>query len=268
MAHYVAENPADLTKHRANLAVDPDFPKPLLQAGSTGSNLIASMKVRGGWMGQRGQSVDRRVDRRIVAMLFTLAMIPLARAGDDALERPIVARAPLEIPHTLNLVLADLAKKRNRKPGNIESHAFLDLTPGLNPAGLAEVQRHARAHSHTRNRRARRSSGGSPKTCTAARRKTAGASRSIPAKANTSSSIASTRINGAFADLLAKRGGSAFPVCALLHFLTRREIHFPIQRSARATARRVPAAIGRRPRSALDRSTSCRGYRAQPHACR
>jgi len=31
MAHYVAENPADLTKHRANLAVDPDFPKPLLQ---------------------------------------------------------------------------------------------------------------------------------------------------------------------------------------------------------------------------------------------
>ena len=84
-------------------------------------------------MGQRGQSVDRRVDRRVVAMLFTLAMIPCARAGDDALERPIVARAPLEIPHTLNLVLADLARKRNRRPDNIESHAFLDLTPGLNP---------------------------------------------------------------------------------------------------------------------------------------
>ena len=59
--------------------------------------------------------------------------MPLARAGDDALERPINTAAPLEIPHSLNVVLAEMARKRNRKPDNIESHSFLDLTPGLNP---------------------------------------------------------------------------------------------------------------------------------------
>jgi hypothetical protein len=31
------------------------------------------------------------------------------------------------------LQLADLARKRHRKPNNIESNSFLDLTPGLNP---------------------------------------------------------------------------------------------------------------------------------------
>jgi hypothetical protein len=62
-----------------------------------------------------------------------LASVPLARAGDDAVERPIATSAPLEIPHTLNLLLAERARKRNRKPDNIESHYFLDLTPGLTP---------------------------------------------------------------------------------------------------------------------------------------
>ena len=82
----------------------------------------------------RGQSVDRRRFGRKWAMaLCALAVMPLARAGNDALERPISTAAPLEIPHSLNLVLAELARKRNRKPDNIESHSFLDLTPGLNP---------------------------------------------------------------------------------------------------------------------------------------
>ena len=80
-------------------------------------------------MGQRGRSVDRVV----ASALCALALIPLARAGDDVLERPIVTQAPMEIPHTLNLVLNELARKRNRKPGNIESPAFLDLDPGLKP---------------------------------------------------------------------------------------------------------------------------------------
>lgn len=80
-------------------------------------------------MGQRGRSVDRVV----ASALCTLAMTSLARANDDALERPIKTQAPMEIPHTLNLVLNELSRKRNRKPDNVESHAFLDLTPGLKP---------------------------------------------------------------------------------------------------------------------------------------
>ena len=82
----------------------------------------------------QGQSVDRRRFGRKGAMtLCVLAVMPLARAGDDALKRPINTAAPLEIPHSLNLVLAEMARKRNRRPDNIESHSFLDLTPGLNP---------------------------------------------------------------------------------------------------------------------------------------
>jgi hypothetical protein len=81
----------------------------------------------------QGQSVDRRRFGHMGAMtLCVLAAMPLARAGDDALKRPINTAAPLEIPHSLNLVLAEMARKRNRKPDNIESHSFLDLTPGLN----------------------------------------------------------------------------------------------------------------------------------------
>jgi hypothetical protein len=83
-------------------------------------------------MGQKGQSVDRR--KRILATaLCALAMGSFAQAGDDALERPIAAAAPLEIPHSLNVVLGELARKRNRSPGNVERHHFLDLTPGLAP---------------------------------------------------------------------------------------------------------------------------------------
>ncbi len=82
----------------------------------------------------QGQSVDRRRFGRMGAMMLcVLAVMPLARAGDDALKRPINTAAPLEIPHSLNLVLAEMARKRNRKPDNIESHSFLDLSPGLNP---------------------------------------------------------------------------------------------------------------------------------------
>ena len=84
-------------------------------------------------MGQQGRFVNLRVDRRIVATLVALAMMPVARAGGGALEQAIVARAPMEIPHTVDLLLADLARKRNRRPGNIESYTFLELTPGLNP---------------------------------------------------------------------------------------------------------------------------------------
>ena len=75
----------------------------------------------------------RTLNPGIIAALALVATVPLARAGDDALERPISSAAPLEIPHTLNLLLAEKARKRNRKPDNVENHDFLDLTPGLRP---------------------------------------------------------------------------------------------------------------------------------------
>ena len=102
-------------------------------------------------MGQQGRFVNLRVDRRFVATLVALAMMPVARAGGDALEQTIVARAPMEIPHTVDLLLADLARKRNRKPDNIESYAFLDLTPGLNPVVWPQEYRRTRASPHPRS---------------------------------------------------------------------------------------------------------------------
>ena len=67
------------------------------------------------------------------AFFTTLSMSGAALAGDDALDRPFSARAPLEIEHTTNLELARKARKRNRRPDNIESSALLDLEPGLVP---------------------------------------------------------------------------------------------------------------------------------------
>ena len=54
------------------------------------------------------------------ASLARAAAVPFARAGDDALDRPIAAAAPLEIPHMLNLVLTEKARRRNRKPENTQ----------------------------------------------------------------------------------------------------------------------------------------------------
>ena len=75
----------------------------------------------------------RTLNRTLIAALTLVAVTPLARAGDDALERPFATAAPLEIPHTLNLLLAEKSRKRNRRPDNIESVDFLDLNPGLVP---------------------------------------------------------------------------------------------------------------------------------------
>jgi hypothetical protein len=69
----------------------------------------------------------------VVAALACIAAGSFARAGDDALERPLAASAPLEIPHTLELLLGEQARRRNRRPGNIERIGMLDLTPGLEP---------------------------------------------------------------------------------------------------------------------------------------
>jgi hypothetical protein len=79
----------------------------------------------------RGRSVYRQTT--VGMALCMLATVPLAHAGDDPHERPTATSAPLEIPHTLNLVLAEKARKKDRKTANVESHAFLDLKPGLTP---------------------------------------------------------------------------------------------------------------------------------------
>jgi hypothetical protein len=71
------------------------------------------------------------------AFCIVLAMSGTARAGDDALPGsmmgPFAARARLDIPHTTNLELERKARKRNRRPDNIESSALFDLEPGLVP---------------------------------------------------------------------------------------------------------------------------------------
>jgi hypothetical protein len=67
------------------------------------------------------------------AFCLTLALSRPASAGDDALDRPRAARAPLEIEHTTNLELARKSRKRSRAVGNVERSDFLDLEPGLQP---------------------------------------------------------------------------------------------------------------------------------------
>jgi hypothetical protein len=69
----------------------------------------------------------------IVAALALVAWVPLTRAGDNTLDRPISTAAPLDIPHTLDLLLAEKSRKRNRKPDNIENFDFLSLKAGLSP---------------------------------------------------------------------------------------------------------------------------------------
>lgn len=72
--------------------------------------------------------------RRMLSIaIFAMALVPFARAGDDVLERPAKAVSPLELPHTLDLLLNEQARKRNRKPDNIEYSDFLVLKPALRP---------------------------------------------------------------------------------------------------------------------------------------
>jgi hypothetical protein len=75
----------------------------------------------------------RELTPGIIAALALIAAVPFARAGDDVLDRSISSAAPLEIPHTLDLLLAEKSRKRHRKPDNIESFDFLDLKAGLVP---------------------------------------------------------------------------------------------------------------------------------------
>jgi hypothetical protein len=67
----------------------------------------------------------------VTALGCPLGALP-AFAGESPLAQPI-AVAPLVIPHSIDLELAWKARKRARRPANIERYDFLDLTPGLEP---------------------------------------------------------------------------------------------------------------------------------------
>lgn len=75
----------------------------------------------------------RAFDPRFTAAFALLAIAPFTRAGDDATESPAAASSPVTIPHTLDLLLAEKSRKRNRTPDDVEDYEFLDLTPGLSP---------------------------------------------------------------------------------------------------------------------------------------
>jgi hypothetical protein len=66
------------------------------------------------------------------AAAVVLTLTSLARAGDEPASIP-GAQAPLELPHTTNVLLDEQARKARRKPDNVESLDFLMLTPGLLP---------------------------------------------------------------------------------------------------------------------------------------
>jgi len=77
---------------------------------------------------------DHKFDQRFFGVaLVLIAMSSIASAGDERNGRTLAAVAPMQIPHAEDIELAFLARKRNRKPANVENYQFLDLTPGLTP---------------------------------------------------------------------------------------------------------------------------------------
>jgi hypothetical protein len=75
----------------------------------------------------------RTFDPRFAAAMVVIAISPWACAGEDRREPSGAQAAPLEIPHALNVLLAEMSRRQGRKPDNIESLQFLKLTPGLSP---------------------------------------------------------------------------------------------------------------------------------------
>jgi hypothetical protein len=65
--------------------------------------------------------------------LLAMALAPLARAGGDAQASAVANAAPLQLPHTLDLLLGERARKRERRIDSVESENFLVQTPGLSP---------------------------------------------------------------------------------------------------------------------------------------
>jgi len=60
-----------------------------------------------------------------------LSFAPVVVAGDGLATQPV--RAPLEIPHAANVDLDFRARKRERRPDNVERPQSLQYSPGLEP---------------------------------------------------------------------------------------------------------------------------------------
>jgi hypothetical protein len=71
-------------------------------------------------------------DRLFAAALLLVTLTPFARAGDSA-ESSATSHAPLELPHTTNLLLDELAHRARSRSEHVEKTNFLMLTPGLRP---------------------------------------------------------------------------------------------------------------------------------------
>jgi hypothetical protein len=76
--------------------------------------------------------VVRIREGRMFGLALCVMACPLTTAADDMHRRPAAMTAPMEIPHAANMALDAKAAKK-RAPRNLESSAFLDLTPGLKP---------------------------------------------------------------------------------------------------------------------------------------
>jgi hypothetical protein len=101
----------------------------LLRAVYAGPTLFAWPETQGGSMVREVQT-NRRTTATALALMLA---VPFAHAGDDPLERPARTSAPLELPHATEVAMAEKARKRDRKPGNIERHDFLVLSASLKP---------------------------------------------------------------------------------------------------------------------------------------
>jgi len=71
-------------------------------------------------------------DRKFAAALVLMAMTSFARAGDSTAAAPTL-QAPLEIPHTANVLLDEAARRARRSTDNTEKANFLMPAPGLRP---------------------------------------------------------------------------------------------------------------------------------------
>jgi hypothetical protein len=73
------------------------------------------------------------IDRSLAAALIFAAMTSFARAGDSTIDAS-GNQAPLEIPHTINVLLDELARSaKHKSDDNTEKTDFLFLKPGLRP---------------------------------------------------------------------------------------------------------------------------------------
>ena len=75
---------------------------------------------------------DQTIRRMFSIALLAVALTPFAHASDGAHDGTIATAAPLELPHTIDLLFGEGAHKRERKAVNLDSQDFPALT-GLSP---------------------------------------------------------------------------------------------------------------------------------------